>query len=72
MSKQANWPNKKGLTKEIHGLTYYLGQGWSLVHGKGWYAQIFNERGNMGGGFHKNNKFRAVTAAKLDLSENYE
>jgi len=66
MSNKAYWPNSKGLTKNIRGKNFYLGTGWDIAHGKGWFCQVFGIIG-VGFGFHKKNKFTAVRNALKDL-----
>lgn len=63
MAKKAHWPNNKGLTKDINGISFYLGIACDLKHGKGWHCQVFDEDFRVGYGFHKTNKFTAVRSA---------
>lgn len=67
MSKQAYYPNSKGLKKDWDDKTFYLGIACDLTHGKGWHAQVHcNYTFDFGYGFHRSNK---ITAIRLAISE---
>jgi len=74
MSSRGDYPNRKGLCKNIDGLNIHLGTGWSILNGKGWYCRVDKiptkhewfcsyEPEPLGFGFHPTNKFTAVRKA---------
>lgn len=69
MSKQTNFPFKMSLKKQIGSVEFFLGKGWDLSHGKGYFCHAYHDDFRIGFGFHKTNKFIAVRIALRDLKQ---